>query len=403
MGDERARRIRGLTADGRGDRDRPGRRRAGRHRQRDSASSRPVAVSGCSASSASSSEATTAARPHDHSRIIRRSYHTEHYVRLAAAAYDAWREVEAALRRAVRVGDRRARPLPRRRRDRRHDLHRRPCTPPACPSTSDRSRRAPALAGHRGGRRRRRPGTRPTPASSRPIASVPLLQRLATEPRRRPAGRRRVRELRPARRRVELIVEGLDVPVRAGTVVVAADAWTNELLASRRRAPADVLQEQVSYYDVAEPEPFAIGRLPVWIWMDEPSFYGFPFFGRAGVKIAQDCGGTEPSPAHPPVRARRRHPRPHRRLRPAVLRRSAGACGAHRDLPLHPHPRSRLRARPVPGQPRVLVAQGAAHGYKFAAWFGRTLAALAAGRPAGGRPGPLRLRPARARRQPTGA
>src|SRR5262245_35124718 len=33
---------------------------------------------------------------HDHSRILRRSYHTEHYVRLTAAAYSAWREVEAA-------------------------------------------------------------------------------------------------------------------------------------------------------------------------------------------------------------------------------------------------------------------------------------------------------------------
>ena len=32
---------------------------------------------------------------HDHSRIIRRSYHTPGYVRLAAEAYDAWRTVEA--------------------------------------------------------------------------------------------------------------------------------------------------------------------------------------------------------------------------------------------------------------------------------------------------------------------
>ena len=35
---------------------------------------------------------------HDHSRIIRRSYHTPEYVRLAAAAYDAWRAVEADSR-----------------------------------------------------------------------------------------------------------------------------------------------------------------------------------------------------------------------------------------------------------------------------------------------------------------
>ena len=32
---------------------------------------------------------------HDHSRIIRHSYHTEHYVRPDRRAYDAWREVEA--------------------------------------------------------------------------------------------------------------------------------------------------------------------------------------------------------------------------------------------------------------------------------------------------------------------
>ena len=35
---------------------------------------------------------------HDHSRIIRRSYHTPEYVRLTAGAYDAWREVEARQR-----------------------------------------------------------------------------------------------------------------------------------------------------------------------------------------------------------------------------------------------------------------------------------------------------------------
>src|SRR4051812_19789908 len=31
----------------------------------------------------------------DHSRIIRRSYHTDWYVELTAAAYDAWARVEA--------------------------------------------------------------------------------------------------------------------------------------------------------------------------------------------------------------------------------------------------------------------------------------------------------------------
>ena len=31
----------------------------------------------------------------------------------------------------------------------------------------------------------------------------------------------------------------------------------------------------------------------------------------------------------------------------------------------------------MPGAPQVLVALGAAHGFKFASWFGRTLAELA--------------------------
>ncbi|MEO7369827.1 MAG: FAD-dependent oxidoreductase, partial [Ilumatobacteraceae bacterium] len=33
---------------------------------------------------------------HDHSRIIRHSYHTPHYVGLTRLAYDAWRDVEGA-------------------------------------------------------------------------------------------------------------------------------------------------------------------------------------------------------------------------------------------------------------------------------------------------------------------
>ena len=37
----------------------------------------------------------------------------------------------------------------------------------------------------------------------------------------------------------------------------------------------------------------------------------------------------------------------------------------------------------LPDIPQVLVGLGAAHGFKFAAWFGRTLAGLACGEPHG--------------------
>ena len=64
----------------------------------------------------------------------------------------------------------------------------------------------------------------------------------------------------------------------AGRVIVAADAWTNDLLEPLGAAlPLTVTQEQVSWFTPrGDPARFAPDRFPVWIWMDEPSFYGFP-------------------------------------------------------------------------------------------------------------------------------
>ena len=93
---------------------------------------------------------------------------------------------------------------------------------------------------------------------------------------------------------------------RAGRVVIAADAWTNELLAPfDRRLPLTVTKEQVTYFAAPDPAAFAPDRFPVWIWMDDPSFYGFPTYGEAGPKAAQDCGGQPTTPDDADVRARR--------------------------------------------------------------------------------------------------
>jgi sarcosine oxidase len=136
--------------------------------------------------------------------------------------------------------------------------------------------------------------------------------------------------------------------------------------------------------------------------MDEPSFYGFPVFGRPGVKIAQDCGGTEVTPET-------------RSFEPdaAILRRTDDFArrffGGRLGAPVHTAtclytltPDRDFVLDRVPGHPRVLVAQGAAHGFKFVAWFGRTLAALAAGGAVEDDLSPFAFdRPAL--RQPTGA
>ena len=77
--------------------------------------------------------------------------------------------------------------------------------------------------------------------------------------------------------------------VRAGRVIVAADAWTNALLEPLGAAiPLDVMQEQVTYFRPADPEPLGPDRLPVWIWEDEECYYGFPTYGEPTVKACRD-------------------------------------------------------------------------------------------------------------------
>ncbi len=113
--------------------------------------------------------------------------------------------------------------------------------------------------------------------------------------------------------------------------------------------------------------------------MDDPSFYGFPTFGRPGVKIAQDCGGQ-------PVDPDRRGYEPD----PEILARTdafaAEAFGARlgpatsTTTCLYTLPPDRdFVVDALPSHPNIHVALGAGHGYKFVAWFGKTLAALAAG------------------------
>ena len=52
----------------------------------------------------------------------------------------------------------------------------------------------------------------------------------------------------------------------------------------------------MTYFACPDPAAFAPDRFPVWIWMDDPCFYGFPTYGEAGPKAAQDCGGMPVDP-----------------------------------------------------------------------------------------------------------
>ena len=73
----------------------------------------------------------------------------------------------------------------------------------------------------------------------------------------------------------------------------------DERVARARSAAASrspITKEQVTYFACPDPAAFAPDRFPVWIWMDDPCFYGFPTYGEAGPKAAQDCGGSPVDP-----------------------------------------------------------------------------------------------------------
>ena len=313
----------------------------------------------------------------DHSRIIRLSYHRPDYVRLAKRAYATWAEVEAAS--GVRIVTKTGwyRPLSGRRHDAPVRVHRQPrCRERARSSASMPPRRCGA--GRSG-------VSRPTPRSSSrrttgiadPNRGNPAHRTLAEANGATLLANARVESLRDAGGEYVLTLADGTV-LTAGRVVITADAWTNELLAGLgRRLPLTITREQVTYFACPDPTIFAPERFPVWIWMDEPSFYGFPTYGLPGPKVAEDVGGEEITLA---TRTFDVNAASHARVLAFLEDHLPGMVGP--DLltktciyTLTPD-RDFVLDR-LPDHPGVSLALGCGHGFKFASVVGRILAELA--------------------------
>lgn len=321
---------------------------------------------------------------HDHSRIIRRSYHTPGYVELTASAYDAWAAVERDGDETIvtRTGgvdlfpaDAAIAPEP----------YRQSLDAIGVPyewiDDAEIRRRWPAF--ERGSIVRDdmmglvSADTGIVPAGP----GTATLQRLAVAHGAELRAHTPVVAIEPSAGEVDVVTAA--GRVRCGAVVVCADAWTNRLLAPLGHHVSMVTtREQVSYFPTADLDDLRPGRFPVWIWMDDPSFYGFPTFGPPEVadrlKGSEDCGGAE---VDPDTRTFEPDPTMEERLAtfmsglvgdrfgPASTTTCLYTLTADRDFVV-----DRL-----PDHPNVCVGLGAAHGFKFAAWFGRTLADLATG------------------------
>ncbi|MDQ1649622.1 MAG: hypothetical protein QOG60_1679 [Frankiaceae bacterium] len=185
-----------------------------------------------------------------------------------------------------------------------------------------------------------------------------------------------VRAIRPRGDGVEVVTDA--ETFRAERLVVAADAWTNEVLADLDvQLPLTVTQEQVTYYSTPNLADFAPDRFPVFMWHGAHNFYGFPVYGEVATKLGQHMGGHEVTATSrdfvpDPVRQQRQ--------REFLADHVPGFLGPelYTKTCLYTIPPDQdFVLDTVPGFPQVTVAIGAGHAFKFASLLGRILSELA--------------------------
>ena len=181
--------------------------------------------------------------------------------------------------------------------------------------------------------------------------------------------------------------EGVEVATSAGIfqarrVVVAADAWTNQVLAGVGvQYPLTVTQEQVTYFATPNVREFAPDRFPIWIWHGGSDgsgwFYGFPVYGEVATKAGEDVGGDVVTGD---TRTFEPNPRPFERLTSFLGKHCPGALGPvmYTKTCLYTMtPDRNFIIEQLPECPQVSVAVGAAHAFKFSSLIGQILTDLA--------------------------
>lgn len=312
----------------------------------------------------------------DHSRIIRLSYHTPAYVALAKHAYAAWREIEAdagepllLITGDLFLGPRvSAMPI-----DVYIDSLKAENVPFEVLDAAEIMRRWPQFRldddvfGTFQGQGGIVPGTGGMMAHAR-TARARGATLLDNTP---------VTSITPLSDGVKVTTP--NATYRCRHLVMAADAWTNCLLAPLGiKLPLTLSEEQTSYFASPHLEEFMPGRFPVWVWADDPNFYGTPVYGEArGVKAAQDIGGREVT-----LETRTFQPDPDTLERvSAFLKRNIpkayGPVLYSKPCIYTLTPDRDFVIGTLPDYPRITLALGASHGYKFAGLIGRILSELA--------------------------
>jgi monomeric sarcosine oxidase len=175
-----------------------------------------------------------------------------------------------------------------------------------------------------------------------------------------------------------------DEVYRARTLTICAGSWTDTLLAGLGvHVPLVLTQEQVSYFAAPDLRPFAPDQFPVWIFHgavfdgEQTSYYGFPVYGEAGVKLGRDVSGRFVTQET-------------RSFEPSAEQTAENAAFLERYLPgaVGPEllsktcvydltPDRNFVIDTIPGHPNIALCVGAGHAAKFAALLGHVMADLA--------------------------
>ena len=174
------------------------------------------------------------------------------------------------------------------------------------------------------------------------------------------------------------VVRTKDQTYSCRKLVIAGGPWSNRVLAQfGMELPLTVTQEQVNYFSPQQLDLFLPERFPIWIWMDDPCFYGFPVYGEKAVKVGQDVGGKEVS-----TETRTYDPDPQalkevesflRKFLPEAV----GPVLYTKSCLYTLTPDRDFVIDAIPDHPDCLIAIGAGHAFKFASLIGKILSELA--------------------------
>jgi sarcosine oxidase len=311
----------------------------------------------------------------DHSRIIRLSYHTPGYVELAKHAFAAWREVErdAGESLILRTGGLDLGPAD-------------SAIPLRNYSESMDAAGVEYETLDAGEIMRRWPPFRLTDDIQglfQPESGIAMAAKgNATHQRLALAHGATLRDRSPVEsisaHDGELHIRSSGLEYRCRQLIIAAGAWSNTILDHfDTRLPLTVTQEQVTYFASPRLADFQPDRFPIWIWMDDPCFYGFPVFGEPGPKVGQDAGGKEVTAESrtfdTDADALERVQGFLKRYLPSAL----GPILYTKSCLYTLTPDRDFVLDRLPDNPQVLVAIGGGHGFKFASLVGRILADMA--------------------------